>query len=549
MESGKMKGFFTSLRLKQKFWLVNVLVAAGIVLLSLQAMSALERHLYHDRQEKIQELVEAAHGLLAFFYRQESSGNMSAGEAQQAAKAALRMVRYGQDGYFWINDMQPAMVMHPTKPELDGRDLSQNADPNGKKLFVAFVDEVRRNGAGFVDYEWPKPGSTEAVPKISYVKGFEPWGWIVGTGIYIDDLNVIYWVQAVDFGLSGGLVLLLLVVLLMLIGHTMTRPVIHLQKVITDVEASGNLGIRAAIEERNEVGEMAASFDALMNKLQSFVVEVRDAIELLGSSSEHLRIITDETNREVQMEQVQTEQVATAMSEMSATVQEVAINTSETAKAAEQADSESSNGQRVVNATISAIKQLASDVERAADVIHKLESQVIDIGQVLNVIRGVAEQTNLLALNAAIEAARAGEYGRGFAVVADEVRALASHTHESTQEIDRMIEALQHGARDAAKVMESSCSRAQAGVEQVALAGTSLETITYAVGHINDMSRQIATAVEEQSAVAEEINRNVTSISQVVLKTSDRSKETADAGVELRRLAEHLEVRVRKFYA
>jgi methyl-accepting chemotaxis protein len=237
------------------------------------------------------------------------------------------------------------------------------------------------------------------------------------------------------------------------------------------------------------------------------------------------------------------------MSEMSATVQEVAINASETAKAAEQTDSESSNGQVVVNATMSAINQLASDVESAAGVIHKLETQVVDIGQVLNVIRGVAEQTNLLALNAAIEAARAGEYGRGFAVVADEVRALASHTHESTQEIDRMIEALQRGARDAAKVMESSCTRAQAGVEQVALAGSSLETITYAVGHINDMSRQIATAVEEQSAVAEEINRNVTAISQVVQKTSDRSRETADAGLELRQLAENLEARVRQFYA
>jgi methyl-accepting chemotaxis protein len=202
-----------------------------------------------------------------------------------------------------------------------------------------------------------------------------------------------------------------------------------------------------------------------------------------------------------------------------------------------------------VSTAISAIEQLARDVERAAGVIRELETQVVDIGQVLNVIRSVAEQTNLLALNAAIEAARAGEYGRGFAVVADEVRALASHAHESTQEIDRMIAGLQHGARDAAQVMESSCTRAQAGVEQVALAGRSLATITHEIGQINDMSRQIATAVEEQSVVAEDINRNVTMISQVVQKTSERSKETANAGVELRQLAEQLEVRVRQFYA
>jgi methyl-accepting chemotaxis protein len=283
--------------------------------------------------------------------------------------------------------------------------------------------------------------------------------------------------------------------------------------------------------------------------LQAFVIDVRSAIELLGSSSEHLRLTTDETNHEMQMEQAQTEQVSTAMSEMSATVQEVAINASETAKAAAHADSESGIGQQVVGATIIAIEQLAGDVERAAGVIRRLETQVVDIGQVLNVIRSVAEQTNLLALNAAIEAARAGEYGRGFAVVADEVRALASHAHESTQEIDRMIAALQHGARDAAQVMESSCARAQAGVEQVSLAGSSLQSITHEVGRINDMSRQIATAVEEQSAVAEEINRNVAMISQVVQKTSERSKETANAGVELRQLAEQLEISVRRFYA
>jgi methyl-accepting chemotaxis protein len=227
----------------------------------------------------------------------------------------------------------------------------------------------------------------------------------------------------------------------------------------------------------------------------------------------------------------------------------VAASASETAKAAELADSESSNGQQVVGTTISAINQLASDVEKASGVIRKLETQVVDIGQVLNVIRSVAEQTNLLALNAAIEAARAGEYGRGFAVVADEVRALASHAHESTQEIDRMIASLQHGARDAAQMMESSCTRAQTGVEQVELAGKSLQAITHAVGQINDMTRQIATAVEEQSAVAEEINRNVTTISQVVHKTSERSKETADAGVELKQMAEQLEVRVKQFYA
>ncbi len=214
------------------------------------------------------------------------------------------------------------------------------------------------------------------------------------------------------------------------------------------------------------------------------------------------------------------DKVATAMTEMSATVHEVARNATEAAEAAQRADEETSKGKSVVSQAIEAIDLLANEVNDAAQVIHRLEQDSDEIGAVLDVIRGIAEQTNLLALNAAIEAARAGEQGRGFAVVADEVRTLAQRTQQSTQEIQNMIERLQSGAQDAVKAMEQGRSRAQVGVEQAAEAGTSLETIAQAVGTISDMNTQIATAAEEQSVVAEEINLNIVAISDMIDKVA-----------------------------
>jgi methyl-accepting chemotaxis protein len=232
---------------------------------------------------------------------------------------------------------------------------------------------------------------------------------------------------------------------------------------------------------------------------------------------------------------------------MAATSQEVARNTAAAANAARQADSETQAGREVVNQAIDAIDHLAQEVVSAADVIHRLEAESGKIGTVLDVIRGIAEQTNLLALNAAIEAARAGEQGRGFAVVADEVRTLATRTQESTQEIQKMIERLQTGAKSAVQVMEQGRSKAQVSVQQAARAGTSLDTIATAVSAISDMNAQIASAAEEQGAVAEEINRNITNISQIANQTASGAEQTATASAELAKLAARLQTHVGRF--
>jgi len=298
---------------------------------------------------------------------------------------------------------------------------------------------------------------------------------------------------------------------------------------------------------KDEVGLLAEAIKAMQGKLTRRIQEIAEVTRKVNASVETMSAIVEHTSMGVQQQHSETEQVATAMNEMTATVHEVARNTAAAASAASQADQEVGNGSQVVKQTIASIGKLADEVRKGADAIGRLETDSNNIGAVLDVIKGIAEQTNLLALNAAIEAARAGEQGRGFAVVADEVRTLAQRTQSSTREIQQMIEKLQDGAKEAVRVMHESRTQAEASVAQAGQAGRSLDSIRKAVSTIHDMSTQIASAAEEQGAVAEEINRNIVNISQVVEQTASGAAQTATAGEDLGRLAEQLQAVVNRF--
>lgn len=309
----------------------------------------------------------------------------------------------------------------------------------------------------------------------------------------------------------------------------------------------GNLTHRLPVEGKDELADLAVSFNAFVATIQDLVKQVAAATAQLAAASEQLSATSLETTQEVRRQQSETDQVATAMNEMTATVQDVARSASEAARSAQQTDEQASAGKDVVRLTIDSIQSLATEVEDAAGVIQRLSSHSEEIGKVLDVIRGIAEQTNLLALNAAIEAARAGEQGRGFAVVADEVRTLASRTQASTQEIQGMIEGLQGNAGKAVEAMEKGRVQARDSVEQAGRAGESLDAITAAVTNISDMNTQIASAAEEQTAVAEEINRNVANIGQSVDETARGSEQISRASEELARLAAELQNKVGQF--
>lgn len=343
-----------------------------------------------------------------------------------------------------------------------------------------------------------------------------------------------------------GLILTLFVIFRLVRGMV-TRPLKGVMKKLDQAEADNDLRIRLDEQGRGEVAQMAKSFNRFMQRVQGAIQGVADASGSVASSADRVHLIVKQTNQSLEKQRRETEMVATAMTEMSATVQEVARNTSMAAQESERVEHTALDGFTVIKGSMRSIETLAANVQDTTEVIQQLRTDSMAIGGILNVIRNIAEQTNLLALNAAIEAARAGEQGRGFAVVADEVRNLASKTQASTHEIQAMINTLQEKSKLASDAMENSRQQAAGAVEQSAQAGEALTAINEAINRISDMILQIATATEEQSAMAEEVARNIVNISHAGTETSEQAHRTLESSQGLANLAERLNVLVREF--
>lgn len=348
----------------------------------------------------------------------------------------------------------------------------------------------------------------------------------------------------------GGtaVVLILMLSLVFWYMHRAFKPLSMAAVAMHEIaEGDGDLTRRLEVTGCCEIGQIATGFNEFADKIQALINQVAEATCELTEAADYTYRITEQTSIGVDKQRSQADQAATAMTEMAATVQEVARNAVEAADASRNADEAARSGKVVSTEAIRSIQNLAHKVETGAEAIHKLESESENIGNVVNVIRGIAEQTNLLALNAAIEAARAGEQGRGFAVVADEVRTLAGRTQQSTEEIHSMIESLQSGANEAVQVMDQAQSQAHGGVDNVEKVAQELTSIAEAVNTITNMNVQIASAAEEQSAVAEEINRNIVAINDVTGETSEGATETAAACKKEANLAAHLQKLVNQF--
>ncbi len=320
-----------------------------------------------------------------------------------------------------------------------------------------------------------------------------------------------------------------------------TSPLRTLLARIEDIaHGDGDLTARIDVQSQDELGKVANAFNQFVSKLQHTIQTLITNAGKVNDAAAHLVTITGRANQSISDQHRATEQVATAVHEMSSTVQAIARNTQEAANSAQSADNDARAGRDSVRQNRDAIEDLARDVGEAANTIGNLELETANIGKVLDVIQGIAEQTNLLALNAAIEAARAGEQGRGFAVVADEVRTLAARTQQSTHEIQSMIERLQKGARDAVGVMSRGQQKADASKSRAEAVSTGFDAIAGAVTQISDLNTQIATAAEEQTAVTDDIARNIEHIRSSSVRTAETANESADTGRQMAKLAEEL---------
>ena len=482
-----------------------------------------------ERKQQIKEATEIAAGIVNYQLSLKEQGNVN---------QALRDIRFGSAGYFFMYDSQGKNIFHALIPSLEGQNKIDMTDPRGTKIIVGLLDAAKR-GDGSFSYYYQKPNTNEQVEKISYAMMIPGTDWMLGTGAYIDDIDAVveeYRATVTEQMADKSFAILLIALFLtgitgfiiMIAAHRMVVPIKNMADNLNDIaKGEGDLTKRLAVKGEDEIAQLGRSFNLFVDKLQNIIGDVATATAKVKTAANAIHAQTKVMSSQLVSHNNETDQVVTAITEMSSTANEVAKNTTQVAEATHAATGDVANAQRCVDASLEEIASLMSQINNAAGSIKSLSEQSQKINSVLSVIGGIAEQTNLLALNAAIEAARAGEQGRGFAVVADEVRNLASRTQASTLEINEMLSALHKLVTQAVKAMEESQQSCVRSVDSSRTISDSLGSVTSAVTAINDMSTQIAAAATEQSSVTEEINRNVYAIQEIVNELLHSSEDAA----------------------
>ncbi|GFD67609.1 methyl-accepting chemotaxis protein [Alteromonas sp. KUL156] len=514
----------------QRLGMVVALIALLFVLLTALVLNRHYEALKQKSYDENQHLVEVVHTMLSSF---AARTDVEEATAKQQALEAVKALRYDSSNYFWIQDQTPFMVMHPLKPALDGQDLRTFKDGNGKTFFVEMAQKVKSQGDGFVDYVWPLPGEEAPTDKISYVKEFKPWGWTVGSGIYLTNLEEEY-AHLRNVIIVFCMVSIVLVVLLVyVIGGSIVKPVQEVTERMKDIsQGEGDLTRSLPESGQDEITRLARYFNEYTEKMRQSLLGIRENINSLTQQAELVESSSQSSNAQAQTQNENMLQVAAAMEEMTTQINDVSSNADSAEKSTSSARTNVQQGAAVVDSTVKDIRSLTSDIESVSSVVTELAAQTESIGAVLDVIRGIAEQTNLLALNAAIEAARAGEQGRGFAVVADEVRTLASRTGQSTDEIQAMIEKLQSNAKSAVDAVKVSQTASTKTVDNAIQANLNLQEADRLMTEIADMSSEIARATEQQAEAASEANMRINALSgaaDISLRTADELAAASQA--------------------
>jgi methyl-accepting chemotaxis protein len=486
-------------KLGWKLFFLVALAVAGFLVNSAQGLFMLKDNLLDDRKLKTRHVVETTIGILQHFQAEAAAGRMSEADAKAAAIAMVRGLRYEGQEYFFITDYQAVALMHPIKPEFEGRDMSDLKDPDGVAIFAEMAKVGREQGQGFVAYRWPKPGRSEPVGKISYVKAFPEWQWVLGSGIYVDDVDDVFWQGATRQALVAGTGLALLILFAFYLSHQIVGPVQRVQRVMESL-AEGDLTVRAETDARDEIGLMLQAAGRMVERLRTIIGEVRGSAEALVHASNEVSATSSTLSQAASEQAASIEETSASIEEMSSSIDHNKDNAQLTEKISTQATADARIGGETVTATVGAMKQIANKI---------------------GIVDEIAYQTNLLALNAAIEAARAGDHGKGFAVVASEVRKLAERSQNAAQEIGELAERSVAQAESAGKLfaeMLPSIEKTASLVKEIAAASEEQTIgsaqINQAIAQVNQTTQHNASASEELAATAEELHSQAESLKE-----------------------------------
>jgi methyl-accepting chemotaxis protein len=539
-KEGAMGGF--TLGIRGKIWSLVGLIVVGLCLMTAQDLASMRRTLLEDRQLAMRQVVESAVSVAAGYDARAKKGEFTEEQAKLLAREALRSVRYGKNDYLFINNYNYSAIMHPLRPDMEGGDQSQLKDPNGVYITRDMVDMARRDGGGFIHYVWPRTkDAAQPSPKMSFVIDYKPWGWIVGTGLYIDDLDDMFRAKVADSVIKGLLILLAAAVAGGLIARSITRPLAVLVARMRALAAGDNTSAVAGTDRKDEVGELASAMEIfrakaienqnLLNeqeRLKGLAADernrtlremasglesrVRSAVDALGRVGERLNGASAAMSRTAEQTSEQTGAVVVATEQTTSNVQTVAA-------AAEELSASGNEISRQVSLSAEIAREAASEAEQTNVLVGELSAAAGRIGEVVRLIDSIAAQTNLLALNATIEAARAGEAGKGFAVVANEVKTLANQTAKATQEITAQILSVQ-----------SETDKAVVAIRHIG------ETIN----KVDEATSSIASAVEEQNAAIMEITRSVQEAARGTREVSEHITMVSEGAKASRSVADEV---------
>lgn len=543
-----------TLKFKSKVILLVIATFIGLAVGAITDAASLRQDLMDARKLQVRSIVETAVQVATALHARAQADGLSDEEARARAAQAIRDMRYGgRDGkseYLYIYQADGTTVMHPIRSEWNGRNVvDQVRDGKGRYTLkdILAIASASASGAGFVDTAFPRPGSTEPVDKLQYVASFGPWNWVIGTGVYVDDVDRAYW-SSIGTRLSINVAIMLAIVALgVLIARSVLRQVGGEPADAVRVMKRAAAGDLTVDIPQSAAGSLLGELSQMLRGIRQMVGDISTKSDIVRRTAEGISVASGQVATASHRQADSASAMAAAVEQLTVSINQISESAHDTEQYSSSAATLAASGETRVAEAANEMALIAQQTSSAAEAIRSLESRATEISTIANVIKEIAAQTNLLALNAAIEAARAGEQGRGFAVVADEVRKLAERTSSATEEITSMIGAIQTDTATAVDTMDKALPQVERGLDLARQAEHSLREIRDGAGTTLERIRDVALATQEQSAASTSIAQQVESIAQMVEETSASTRHTADSAHELDMIARELGELVARF--